>query len=127
MEVRLEQYVKVLSFNLVRELGSWMEVRFVQPKKQILPIFVTEEGISIEANWVHEAKQPSPIIVTDFGTVKDVNAVPSKIPSGNISMGPRIVAELKLLQPQKQSLSIDNTDSGMVTEVRAVSTAEADG
>ena len=101
MEVRLEQYVKVLSFNLVREPGSWMEVRLLQPKKQILPIFVTEEGISIEANWVHEAKQPSPIIVTDFGTVKDVNAVPSKIPSGNFSMGPRIVAELKLLQPQK--------------------------
>ena len=69
---------------------------------------------------MHEAKQPSPIIVTDSGTVKDVNAVPSKIPSGNFSMGPRIVAELKLLQPQKQSLPIDNTDSGMVTEVRAV-------
>ena len=52
MEVRLEQYVKVLSFNLVREPGSWMEVRLVQLKKQILPILVTEEGISIEANWV---------------------------------------------------------------------------
>ena len=100
MEVRLEQYIKVLSFNFVRELGSRMEVRFLQPKKQILPIFVTEEGISIEANLVHEAKQPSPIIVTDFGIVKDVNAVPSKIPSGNFSMGPRIVAELKLLHPQ---------------------------
>lgn len=99
MEVRLEQYIKVLSFNLVRELGSWMEVRLVQLKKQILPIFVTEEGISIEANLVHQEKQPSPIIVTDSGTVKDVNAVPSKIPSGNFSMGPRIVAELKLLHP----------------------------
>ena len=67
---------------------------------------------------MHEAKQPSPIIVTDFGTVKDVNAVPSKIPSGNFSIGLRIVAELKLLQPQKQSLSIDNTDSGIVTELK---------
>ena len=73
---------------------------------------------------MHEAKQSSPIIVTDFGTVKDVNAVPSKIPSGNFSMGPRIVAELKLLQYQKQSLPIDNTDSGMVTEVRAVHPAK---
>ena len=67
---------------------------------------------------MHEAKQPSPIIVTDFGIVKDVNAVPSKIPSGNFSIGLRIVAELKLLQPQKQSLSIDNTDSGIVTELK---------
>ena len=90
----------------------------MQPKKQILPIFVTEEGISIEANLVHEAKQPSPIIVTDSGTLKEVNAVPSKIPSGNFSIGLRIVAELKLLQPQKQSLSIDNTDSGIVTELK---------
>ena len=69
---------------------------------------------------MHQEKQLFPIIVTDSGTLKEVNAVPSKIPSGNFSIGLRIVAELKLLQPQKQSLSIDNTDSGMVTEVRAV-------
>ena len=67
---------------------------------------------------MHQEKQLFPIIVTDSGTLKEVNAVPSKIPSGNFSIGLRIVAELKLLQPQKQSLSIDNTDSGIVTELK---------
>ena len=100
MEVKLVQFSKIFSFNLVRELGSWMEARLVQNRKQAAPMLVTEEGISMEANWVHQLKQLSPIIVTDSGTLKDVNAVPSKIPSGNFSIGLRIVAELKLLQPQ---------------------------
>ncbi|MCI6294718.1 MAG: hypothetical protein MR605_03035 [Bacteroidales bacterium] len=129
MDVREEQYAKLLSPKLVTDVGIVIEVREEQPQKQPSSKLVTEEGIIVFIHPETMVLLSVLIIALQFSresykgllssTVIDVRAEhPKKHPSPNFVTDDGMVIDVREEQLKKHDNPKLVTDVGIMIDVR---------